>query len=183
MFTWRITLPRMFGTDRQPSLIVDQLVVEELDHRVDHDGERDRRLVRVARVVRSPRWWRCGPARRSAARRCRRRSRRASCRSGRRSSCCIAGDASSSRVTSRDRSRSSGLPTWRISRTVTRPPTARGTSGCSRGAPSASSSVSPGNGGDVVHGRDGVHHVVAEEPHRRAPDAWSAHRHRRRSAA
>ena len=37
---------------RQATLVdLDQLVVERLDHRVDDDGQRDRRLVRVARVV------------------------------------------------------------------------------------------------------------------------------------
>ena len=37
---------------RQAALVdLDELVVERLDHRVDDDGQRDRRLVRVARVV------------------------------------------------------------------------------------------------------------------------------------
>ena len=38
---------------REAALVdLDHLVVERLDHRVDHHRERDRRLVRVARVVR-----------------------------------------------------------------------------------------------------------------------------------
>ena len=120
--TWRITLPRRFG-HRQAALVdLDQLVVDRLDHRVDHDGQRDRRLVRVARVVVDLDRRRCAPARAPGWRRARRRWRRASCRSGRRSAAASPATASSSAVTSRARSRSTGCPTVAISRTVTRQP-------------------------------------------------------------
>ena len=49
--TWRSTSPRRSG-HRQAALVDRRgLVVERLDHRVDDHGQRDRRLVRVARVV------------------------------------------------------------------------------------------------------------------------------------
>ena len=46
-----VTEPRRLGTDRQPSLISTSSSSIGFDDRVDHHGQRDRRLVRVARVV------------------------------------------------------------------------------------------------------------------------------------
>ena len=112
--TKRSSSPRRSGTDRQPSLIGIGLVADRLDHGVDHDGQRDRRLVRDSAGCCRPRRRRSAAARRPGwppARR-RRPPRIVSIMSS--ISCWIAGERSSSAVTSRARSRSTGSPTMRI---------------------------------------------------------------------
>ena len=185
MLTWRCTLPRRSGTDRQPSLIsTSSSSIGSITGLID-DRQRDRRLVRVARVVRHLDHGDAHALADLVGGEPGTVGLRASCRSGRRSDPAARRPATSSGSTSAatlaqhrmaDRDRISRTRHWHERVRVTAPQHREQRVVHRRaGGELVDEAGERRRGGPPARG---VHHVVAEEAHRQHTPAIRAGRRR-----